>query len=136
METHKIWFDKGMIYLKTDTDKTGSLPLKAFPGLYNATDEQRMQYTISPMGVHWNELDEDLSFEGFFAVPDEQTNRIAQMFASLPEINVTQFARITGINQSLMAKYICGAATPSQARIDQIVNALHRLGHELCSVKL
>lgn len=47
--------------------REGSILLDAFPRLRNATDEQRRQFTLSPFGIHWESLDEDLSYEGFFA---------------------------------------------------------------------
>ena len=31
-----------------------------------ATDEERKKYTLSYFGIHWPEIDEDLSFDGFF----------------------------------------------------------------------
>ncbi|MDR1974342.1 MAG: DUF2442 domain-containing protein [Bacteroidales bacterium] len=33
--------------------------------LSNATREQILKYTLSPFGIHWTELDEDLCFDGF-----------------------------------------------------------------------
>lgn len=135
MKAEKIWFENGRIYLLSDTGRTGSLPLKAFPRLYNATEQQRNEYTLSPMGIHWEALDEDLSFDGFFH-PEDQNNQIKQIFDALPEININQFARIMGINQSLMAKYICGVKMPSEQRKQQIVDALHRLGAELSAISL
>ncbi|WP_298061390.1 DUF2442 domain-containing protein [uncultured Rikenella sp.] len=136
MKALKIWFEEGRIHLTTDEGRTASLPLKAFPRLYNATDEQRQDYTLSPFGIHWEELDEDLSFEGFFAEEGKPKNEIAQIFDNLPEINVNQLARVMGINQSLMAKYICGVATPSESRRREIEAALHRLGHELTAISI
>ncbi len=65
MKAKKIWFEKDKIYLETTDGKTASLDLKAFPRLYNAPEEQRMNYTFSPFGIHWADLDEDLSVEGF-----------------------------------------------------------------------
>ncbi len=136
MKAQRIWFGEGRIHLTTNDGRTASLPLKAFPRLYNATDEQRQDYTFSPFGIHWETLDEDLSFEGFFAEASKPQNEIAQIFDSLPEINVNQLARVMGINQSLMAKYICGVATPSESRRKQIEEALHRLGSELQHISL
>lgn len=136
MKTPKIWFEGGFIYLQTADNKVGRLSLKSFPRLYNATDEQLGNYKFSPMGVHWQCLDEDLSFDGFFADQPKAPNRIAEIFAAFPEINVNQFARLAGINQSLMAKYICGIATPSQSRAKQIEQTLHRIGNELTSVTI
>lgn len=133
MKATKIWFEDGRIFIRTDSGEIGSLPLKAFPRLYNATQEQREKYTLSPFGLHWEELDEDLSFEGFFD-RKEPNNEIARMFEVLPEININQFARVIGVNQSLMAKYICGVKQPSAEREAEIKEALHRLGRELSSV--
>ncbi|MDD4293576.1 MAG: hypothetical protein PHI95_06590 [Bacteroidales bacterium] len=45
-------------------------------------------------------------------------------------------AKRIGINQSLLAKYVCGNKRPSQKRIKEIENALHQLGRELSSISL
>jgi hypothetical protein len=66
MKAEKIWFDNEYIYLMTDDKKTGTLPLKDFPRLYRATTEQKQNYVLYPFGIHWEDLDEDLSYEGFF----------------------------------------------------------------------
>lgn len=39
-------------------------PLWWYPRLLNATPQQRAHYELSPFGVHWPEIDEDLSIEG------------------------------------------------------------------------
>ena len=39
-------------------------PLWWYPRLLNATPAQRANVELSPMGVHWEEIDEDLSIEG------------------------------------------------------------------------
>jgi hypothetical protein len=39
-------------------------PLWWYPPLLAATPSQRNQIELSPYGVHWPELDEDLSIEG------------------------------------------------------------------------
>lgn len=39
-------------------------PLWWYPPLLAATAEQRNNIELSPYGVHWPELDEDLSIEG------------------------------------------------------------------------
>lgn len=38
----------------------------SYPRLKNASDEERKNYTSSYYGLHWSDLDEDLSFEGFY----------------------------------------------------------------------
>ncbi len=39
-------------------------PLWWYPPLLEASHEQRNRIELSPYGVHWPELDEDLSIEG------------------------------------------------------------------------
>jgi hypothetical protein len=39
-------------------------PLWWYPRLNAATPEQRARYELSPFGVHWPEVDEDLSIDG------------------------------------------------------------------------
>lgn len=61
MYTFRI--DDKNLYLEAD----GTIITHAiteFPLLANATKKQREDFTLSPFGIHWPELDEDLSFEG------------------------------------------------------------------------
>ena len=39
-------------------------PLWYHPRLLNATPDQRNHYEIMPMGIHWPDVDEDLSIQG------------------------------------------------------------------------
>lgn len=39
-------------------------PLDWYPRLVKASSEQRAHYEIMPMGIHWPEVDEDLSIAG------------------------------------------------------------------------
>ena len=39
-------------------------PLAWYPRLQQASPAQRMHYEIMPMGIHWPEIDEDLSIAG------------------------------------------------------------------------
>ncbi len=39
-------------------------PLEWYPTLLSATPEQRQAYELSPVGIHWEQLDEDLSVLG------------------------------------------------------------------------
>ncbi|MGH6921157.1 MAG: DUF2442 domain-containing protein [Geminicoccaceae bacterium] len=39
-------------------------PLCWYPRLLKATPGQRANYELSPFGVHWPDIDEDLSIEG------------------------------------------------------------------------
>ncbi len=64
METiAKVWFDQDRIWILTDQGVTLSRPLEAFPLLKEASDEQRVRFTIGIDGddLRWDELDEDIS---------------------------------------------------------------------------
>jgi hypothetical protein len=39
-------------------------PLAWYPRLKSASKAERMNYEIMPMGIHWPDLDEDLSIAG------------------------------------------------------------------------
>ncbi len=39
-------------------------PLDWYPRLKGASEAQRMNFEIMPMGIHWPDLDEDLSVAG------------------------------------------------------------------------
>lgn len=66
MKIEKVWFDSDNIYIKTNIGHTIGNPIAWFPRLVNATEKRRADYEISPFGIHWEELDEDLSLKGFF----------------------------------------------------------------------
>lgn len=66
MRIEKVWFDNDNIFIKTDVGYIIGNPVRWFPRLANATVEQRSNFEISPFGIHWEELDEDLSLDGFF----------------------------------------------------------------------
>lgn len=47
--------------------RTISTPLSWYPKLMRASPEQRANYEIMPMGIHWPDLDEDLSVAGMLS---------------------------------------------------------------------
>lgn len=64
MTIKKVWLDDENIFVTFDSGHTIGNPLLWFPRLKNATPEQRNNFEISPFGIHWASLDEDLSIEG------------------------------------------------------------------------
>jgi len=46
------------------------VPCAWYPKLYSANQKQRQKYRLigDGIGIHWPELDEDLSVEGFLAI--------------------------------------------------------------------
>jgi len=62
----RVWFEDEQIFIETEKGVIKSHPLKWFPRLLDASEKERGKYRISPLGIHWEDLDEDLSIEGFF----------------------------------------------------------------------
>ncbi len=62
----KVWFDKENMWVALTDGRQLSIPLLYFPRLLNATPEQRNNYELSGggTGIHWEELDEDISVPG------------------------------------------------------------------------
>lgn len=59
-------FKEGKVVFSLQDGREIGLPLSSFPRLEKASMEELMDFTISPSGygVHWNQLDEDLSASG------------------------------------------------------------------------
>ncbi len=65
MKIKEIWFDGEHIYGRDEEGKEYSQSLLWYPKLRMANDEQRSKYTFGLGGIHWRNLDEDISFESF-----------------------------------------------------------------------
>ncbi|MEN4704524.1 DUF2442 domain-containing protein [Pantoea agglomerans] len=59
-----VRFDDSTMWIELTDDRTLGVPLSWFPRLLDATPEQRNDYELSPRGIHWDALDEDISVEG------------------------------------------------------------------------
>ncbi|MFN8346550.1 MAG: DUF2442 domain-containing protein [Spirosomataceae bacterium] len=69
----RIWFDDSRIFAELNDGRVVGMPLVWFPRLKQATDAQRTNYELWEGGawIHWEELDEDLSAEGFLSFKRE-----------------------------------------------------------------
>ena len=63
----KIWVTADAVWIRTTYGREASELFSNYARLQKATDEQRGNYRVSHFGIHWPEIDEDLSFDGFFA---------------------------------------------------------------------
>ena len=64
-----INFDDVTMWVELTDGRTLGVPLAWFPRLLHATPEQRAGFRIGETGagLHWEELDEDISVEGLLA---------------------------------------------------------------------
>jgi hypothetical protein len=53
--------------------RTLGVPLAWFPRLLDATPAQRERVELSRIGLHWEEIDEDISIAGLLAGRGDQT---------------------------------------------------------------
>jgi hypothetical protein len=68
-----IRFDDHSMWVDLDDGRTLGVPLAWFPRLLHGTPEQRSQGSISPSGLHWEELNEDISIAGLLAGRGDDT---------------------------------------------------------------
>ncbi|WP_281005285.1 DUF2442 domain-containing protein [Mesorhizobium sp. DCY119] len=68
-----VRFDQDSMWVDLSDGRTLSVPLAWFPRLLRASPSQREEVTISSRGLHWEELDEDISVEGLLAGKGDQT---------------------------------------------------------------
>ena len=62
---NNLWFKNERIFIETIDGEIKSQPMLFFPRLRQATDMQRAQWIESHFGLHWENIDEDISFESF-----------------------------------------------------------------------
>lgn len=133
MKITRIWFENERIYGTTDKGGVVWQSLLWYKRLRTASDEQRNDYEIDDEGIHWYNLDEDVSFESFdYENPEPQG--LSRVFLTHPELNASAIARRVGISQSLMAQYINGTKKPSKEREESILNEIKSIGQELVSI--
>lgn len=130
----RIWLTDDAVWIRSTDGREACEFFADYPRLNNATLSQRENYIADAFGITWPELDEDLSFEGFFAVK-HQTDLYC-LFLAHPELNASAIARRMGISQSLFAQYINGIKKPSKARLLAIYTTIRQIGQELCAVSI
>jgi uncharacterized protein DUF2442 len=62
-----VWFDDNSMWVELADGRTLGIPLAWLPRLLHATPEQRQKFELSVSGIHWDELDEDISVAGLLA---------------------------------------------------------------------
>ena len=70
-----VRFDEDNMWLELSDGRTLGTLLAWFPRLLDATPAQRQRVRISPRGLHWAALDEDISIAGLLAGLGDKTRR-------------------------------------------------------------
>ena len=61
----KVWIDNDAVYIQTNKGKIFNERFSDYPRLLAALPTQRSNFEYDNIGIHWQELDEDLSYRGF-----------------------------------------------------------------------
>jgi len=72
-----VRFDDNSMWVELSDGRTLGVPLAWFPRLLRATAEQRAACRLSNRGLHWAELDEDVSVAGLLAGRGDATRPAA-----------------------------------------------------------
>ncbi|MGL6158933.1 DUF2442 domain-containing protein [Microbulbifer sp.] len=75
VKAKSLTFDEHTMWVELDDGRSLGVPLAWFPRLLHATPEQLADYRISYSGngLHWDQLDEDISVEGLLAGRGDMT---------------------------------------------------------------
>jgi hypothetical protein len=71
-----VRFDDAVMWVDLEDGRTLGIPIVWFPRLLHATPEQRRDFFISPSGIHWDEIDEDISIAGLLAGRGDMTHPV------------------------------------------------------------
>ena len=69
----EVRFDDDSIWVDLSDGRTIGVPFAWFPRLLNATRKQRENVEIGRFGLHWAEIDEDISIAGLLAGRGDRT---------------------------------------------------------------
>lgn len=80
VRARKLSFDRDTMWVELDDGRSLGVPLAWFPRLMRASAAQRENYRIGPSGngLHWDELDEDISVESLLMGRADETRAGSQ----------------------------------------------------------
>ena len=70
-----VRFDEHTMWVDLSDGRTIGVPLAWFPRLLRATPAQRDRFELSRVGLHWDEIDEDISVAGLLAGRGDMTRQ-------------------------------------------------------------
>jgi hypothetical protein len=64
VRANSVRFDEDSFWVELSDGRTLGVPLAWFPRLLRGSPAQRARVSISTRGLHWEDLNEDISIEG------------------------------------------------------------------------
>jgi hypothetical protein len=74
VQATKVEFDDHQMWVHLIDGRVLGVPIAWFPRLLHGSVEDREKVWISPSGLHWDELDEDISIAGLIAGRGDMTS--------------------------------------------------------------
>lgn len=65
-EVSKIWITDSAVWIELNDGRRAKEDFADYIRLASSSKTQRENYRLSYFGIHWPDIDEDLSFDGFF----------------------------------------------------------------------
>ena len=66
-EPTDVRFDEDSMWVALEDGRTIGVPLAWFPRLLKGSESARRDFFLSPSGIHWEELDEDIAIATLLA---------------------------------------------------------------------
>ncbi|KQW29091.1 hypothetical protein ASE36_11500 [Rhizobium sp. Root274] len=73
----EVKFDDATMWVSLSDGRILGVPLAWFPRLLAASPADLLKYELSSAGIHWEDLDEDISVAGLLAGRGDQTRSTA-----------------------------------------------------------
>jgi len=67
ISAERVSFDEDSMWVALSDGRTIGVPLAWFPRLLHASTADRAEVVVTPLGLHWDALDEDISVAGLIA---------------------------------------------------------------------
>ena len=119
-----VKFDEHSMWVELSDGRTIGVPFAWFPRLLNATKNERENFEIGRFGLHWAEIDEDISIAGLLAGRRDQTTdarsavRFKIITASGREAEGDRIPRIGGVGRHQSSAVESGGRDMKQPGLD------------------
>ena len=77
IEQNAELIEKACMWVDLPDGRVIAVPLAWFPRLMHATPEQRARVELSPRGLHWDEIEQDISVAGLLAGTGDATLKVS-----------------------------------------------------------
>ena len=74
-----VTVDQDRFWAELSDGRTLGVPLAWFPRLLNASAQQLNDFHLSPKGIHWDALDEDISIKGLLLGQGDLTHQQSEV---------------------------------------------------------